>query len=216
MNKKSVISIALFLISVVSFAQKKLTEGVIQYDIVINTGKEKPQAADFLDGATTTVFLKGNKSRSEMVSALGTQATIIDEAKNAIVILKDYGTQKYLINLTPANWTDMNSKYQGIKYTLTADTKQILGYNCKKAVGTLADGTPLNVWYTPDVLVDNKNFSIMGQTLPGLPMEYEAVMGNMNIIYTVSKLTFTTVPVAKFDLPKAGYRIMTYEESKGM
>lgn len=193
-----------------------MNDGVIQYDIVINTGSEKPQAADFLDGATTTVYLKGNKSRSEMVSALGTQATIIDGAKNSIVILKDYGSQKYLINLTAANWREMNGKYQGIQYTLTDSAKQILGYNCKKAIARLADGTPLTVWYTPDIAADNKSFSIMGQTLPGLPMEYEAVMGNMNIIYTVSKLLFTTVPIAKFDLPKAGYRIMTYEESKGL
>lgn len=216
MIQKGFYILAGLFLSIAAAAQKKMTEGVIQYDILINTGSEKPRAADFLDGATTTVYLKGNKSRSEMVSALGTQATVIDGVKNNIVILKDYGTQKYMINLSEANWKEMNNKYQGIQFTLTDSTKQILGYTCKKAIGKLADGTPLKVWYTPDVLVDNKNFNIMGQTLPGLAMEYEAMMGNMNITYTVSKLTFTTVPIAKFDLPKSGYRVMTYEESKGL
>ena len=59
-------------------AQKRLTEATIAYDIVINTSNETPQAADLLDGATSVIYLKGNSSRSEMISSLGTQATIID------------------------------------------------------------------------------------------------------------------------------------------
>lgn len=215
MIQKGLLALSL-LLALATNAQKKLTEGIIQYDVVINTGSDQPKAADFLDGATTTVYVKGNRSRSEMVSALGTQATVVDGSKNSIAILKDYGSQKYLINLTPANWKEMNQKYEGVQYTLVDSTRQILGYTCKKAVGKMADGTPLQVWYTPDVVVDNKNFNIMGQNLPGLAMQYEAAMGNMNVIYTVSKLSFTTVPVARFDLPKSGYRIMTYEESRGL
>jgi GLPGLI family protein len=215
MKKTSIFLIAGLIFSASAFAQKKFTEGVISYDIVINTDSDKPQAADFLDGATTTVFLKGNKSRTEMVSSLGTQSTIIDGAKNSYVILKDYGTQKYMINLSLANWQEMNAKYQGIRFTLLDSTKQIQGYNCKKAVGKLSDGTPVNVWYTPEITLDNKNFNMLSQSLPGLPMEYEASMGNLNILYTVSRVAFGPVQVAKFDLPKAGYRVMTYEESKG-
>lgn len=214
MKKTFFFIIALFFSAAV-FAQKKFTEGIINYDIVINTGSDKPQAADFLDGATTTVFVKGPKSRTEMVSSLGTQATIIDDVSKSIVILKDYGSQKYMINLTASNWQEMNAKYAGIKFNLLEETKQIVGYTCKKAVGKLADGTPVQVWYTPDVVPENKSFNIMTASLPGLPMEYETAMGNLNITYTVSKISFSTVPAAKFDLPRAGYRVMTYEESKG-
>ncbi|OLY91968.1 GLPGLI family protein [Cnuella takakiae] len=216
MIKKGILSFLAVLFSVFAFSQKKLTEGIIQYNVVINTGSEKPKAADFLDGANTTVYLKGNNSRSDMVSALGTQSTLVDGARNSIVILKDYGSQKYMINLTPANWKELNNKYLDVQYSLQDSTRNILGYNCKKAVGKLADGTPVEVWYTPDVQVDNKNFSVMGQNLPGLALEFKTNMGSTSITYTVSKISFTTVPVARFDLPKAGYRIMTYEESKGM
>src|SRR5215204_6635332 len=81
-------------------AQKKFSEGTISYDIVINTGTDKPKAADFFDGATSTVYLAGNKSRTEMVSSLGTQSTIIDGAKNSIVILKEYGELDHIFLLT--------------------------------------------------------------------------------------------------------------------
>src|SRR5438270_9620989 len=96
------------------FAQKKFTEGTILYDIVINTGSQKPQNADFFDGATSAVYLKGNKSRTEMLSSLGSQATIIDEENNSIVILKEFGAQKYMIKLTSADWKDANKKYEGV------------------------------------------------------------------------------------------------------
>jgi hypothetical protein len=46
-------------------------------------------------------------------------------------------------------------------------------------------------------------------------MEYEASMGNLNVTYTVSKISFGPVTAAKFDLPKSGYRVMSYAESRG-
>ncbi|MEJ7913512.1 MAG: hypothetical protein WKF70_10180, partial [Chitinophagaceae bacterium] len=197
------------------FAQKKFSEGVISYDIVINTGSDKPKAADFFDGATSTVHLKGVKSRTEMVSSLGTQSTIIDGTKDQVFILKEYGEQKYLIPLTPANWKDANKKNDNVQFTFSEESKTILGYKCMKAVGKLADGGTFSVWYTTDLIPDNKDFQYVNKSLPGLAMEYESIMGNLKITYTVSKITPGPVPAAKFDIPKTGFRVLTYEESKG-
>ena|SRR5579875_2595690 len=204
-----------FGLSFSALAQKKFSEGTIYYDIVINTGSSKPQNADFFDGATSVVYIKGNKSRTEMVSSLGTQSTIIDEAKNSIVILKEFGEQKYLINLTPAEWVDANKKYDGVHFTFIDSTKNILGYPCKKAVGMLSDGTTFIVWYTPDLVLENKDFQYANKNLPGLALEYETTLGNLKVTYTVSKISFNPVPATKFDLPKSGYRVMSYAESKG-
>jgi hypothetical protein len=46
-------------------------------------------------------------------------------------------------------------------------------------------------------------------------MQYEASIGKMMVTYTVSSINFDPIPQTKFDLPKSGYRVMTYEESKG-
>src|SRR5687768_16021989 len=91
MKKRFGLLAVLFVMTLAALAQKKFTEGTVSYDIVINTGSEKTQAADFFDGATSTVYLKGAKTRTEMVSSLGTQATIIDGLKNTITILKEVG-----------------------------------------------------------------------------------------------------------------------------
>jgi GLPGLI family protein len=150
-----------------------------------------------------------------MVSSLGTQSTIIDGAKDAIFILKEYGEQKYLIQLTGSNWMDANKKNDNVQFSYSDETKTILGYKCNKAIGTLADGSTFTVWYTADLIPENKDFQYVNKSLPGLAMEYESVIGNLKVTYTVSKITTGAVPAAKFDLPKSGYRILSYEESKG-
>jgi GLPGLI family protein len=203
-----------FILGLSAIAQKKLTEATISYDIVINTGTSRPRAADFFDGATSTVYLKGGKSRTEMVSSLGTQATLVD-GKNVSVI-KEYGQQKYIIQMNADNWKDANKKFEDVSFTYTDETKTILGYKCKKAIGKLSDGTSFTVWYTTDLVPENKDFQYVNRSLPGLAMQYESNMsGNLTVTYTVSKINFNPVPASKFDLPKNGYRILSYEESKG-
>jgi len=196
-------------------AQKKLTEATIAYDIVINTSDKTPKAADLLDGATSVIYLKGNSSRSEMISSLGTQATIVDGKTGGVTVLKDYGEQKYMINMTPENWKQSNKKYEGISFTYVNEYKTIQGYNCQKAVGKLSDSTTFIVYFTRELLPVNKDFQYLNRSLPGLAMQYEASLGKMMVTYTVSSINFDPVPQTKFDLPKSGYRLMSYEESKG-
>lgn len=209
-----VLTVALAISAVLVFAQKKLTEATISYDIVINTNNTTPQAADLLDGAVSVIYLKGNSSRSEMISSLGTQSTIIDGKSGNVTILKEYGEQKYMITMTPANWKASNKKYEGSTFTYEDEYKTIAGYNCQKAIGKLTDGSTFTVYFTKDLVPVNKDFQYLNKDLPGLAMQYEATLGKQKVTYTVSSINFNLVPAAKFDLPKSGYRVMTYEESK--
>ncbi|MEI9942664.1 MAG: DUF4412 domain-containing protein [Chitinophagaceae bacterium] len=207
------LALCMSLFSFQAFGQKKLTEATISYDIVINTNNATPKAADLLDGAVSVIYLKGNSSRSEMSSSLGTQSTIIDGKTGNVTILKDYGEQKYMISMTPANWKESNKKYEGTTFTYEEEYKTIAGYNCQKAIGKLVDGTTFTVYFTKDLLPVNKDFQYLNKNLPGLAMQYEANLGKQKVTYTVSTINFNLVPAAKFDAPSSGYRVMTYEES---
>lgn len=211
----SIILVALISSSAQLMAQRRLTEATISYDIVINTSNSTPQAADLLDGATSVIYLKGSSSRSEMTSSLGTQATIIDGKSGNVTVLKDYGEQKYMIQMTPDNWKQSNKKYDGISFTYLNEYKTIAGYNCQKAIGKLSDSSTFNVYFTKELLPVNKDFQYLNKNLPGLALQYEASLGKMLVTYTVSSINFNPVSQVKFDLPKSGYRVMTYEESKG-
>lgn len=196
-----------------TYGQKRITEGTITYDIVVNTGNSNPSIADMFDGATSIVYLKGYQTRFERVSSLGVESTIVDGKTGNVTVLKEYGEQKYMITLTPANWKDANKKYEGITFKYEDEYKDVAGYKCQKAVGTMKDGTTITVFFTKDLIANNREFEYAYKSLPGLAMEYETTIGNLKVTYTVSKVNFSIVPASKFELPKSDFRVMTYEES---
>jgi GLPGLI family protein len=211
--KKILFTGMVLFVGICAFSQKKLTEATVSYDIVISTHNATPKAADMLDGATNVIYIKGNSSRADMISSLGTQSTIIDGKTGSVTILKDYGAQKFMIHLTADEWKRYNKKYDEVIYTFENDFKPIAGYNCQKATGKLYDGTTFVVYFTKDLMPVNNEFQYINKNLPGLVMQYEASQGKAKVVYTVSNIDFSVVPLAKFDLPKSGYRVMTYAES---
>jgi len=200
--------------SVSSFAQKNLLEGSLVYSISVETGSTQPKMADMLDGATTTVYLKGSQSRTEMISGLGSEATIYNATTGSGVILKDYSAQKLMITLTPEDWKRNNKKYDGITFENTGETAVIAGFNCKKAIAKLEDGSSFTVYYTTDINIANKDYDYQFKTLPGLAVQYEMQNGKMKFKFTLSKINYSIVPASKFEIPKSGYRVMTYEETR--
>ncbi|HXS56870.1 MAG TPA: hypothetical protein VN726_12155 [Hanamia sp.] len=204
----------LFALSTSVTAQKTFTDGTLVYNMSVETGSGQPKMADMLDGATTTIYLKGTDSRSELVSSLGREATIYDAATGKGVILKDYSGQKLMITMTPQNWQENNKKYEGITFSNTGETATIAGFNCKKAIAKLKNGTAFTVFYTTDVIPANKSYDAQFTTLPGLPVQYEMQSGKMTFKFTLASISYNSVPSSKFEIPKSGYRVLTYEETK--
>ena len=213
--KKLILILVIFSSSVMLLrGQKKLSDLTLIYDAKVTTGNAEPRMADAFDGATTTIFLKGNMSRSEMSSALFSSTTIHDAQTGIAVVLREVSGQKLLIRMTAANWKDKNARYQGISFTNTSETKEIAGYKCTKAVAKMSDGSSFTVFYTPDIIPENKEYDYHFRNLNGLPLEYELTQRNLTIRYTVSKINMNPVPASKFEIPTSGYREMTYDESK--
>lgn len=197
-------------------AQKKVSELTLVYDAVITTGSNEPKLADAFDGATTTVYIKGSMSRSEMVSALASFTTIYDSRNGSAVILQEVSGQKLLIRMTLENWKDRNKRYEGITFTNSNENKTIAGYKCVKTLAKMKDGSTFSVFYTTEIIPDNMDYDYQFRNLNGLPMEYELKQGDLTIKYTVSKISLNPVPASKFDIPKSGYRELSYEESQAI
>jgi GLPGLI family protein len=193
-------------------AQKILSEGAIIYDVSVQTGSSQAKMADVFDGATATVFIKGSQSRTDLKSAIGNSSTIYDSRAGSGVVLREFGAQKLLIRMNRQNWADKNKKYEGITYEKTADAKKIAGYNCVKAIAKLTDGTTFSVYYTTELVLENKDYDAQFRNLPGVPLEFESVVGSMRVNYSASRVSFDPVPMKQFEVPKSGYREMTYDE----
>ena len=195
-------------------AQKKVAEFTLVYDYSVATAGNAGRQMDSGQMAIHTVYIKGNKSRSEMTNSLFSSTTIYDANTGAAVILREVSGQKLLIRLTPENWQERNSIFQGLVFNDTAETKEIAGYKCTKAVAQTKSGATITVFYTRDIIPENREYDPYFKDLDGLPLEYEMAKGDLKIKYKVSKIDFNPVPASKFDIPKSGYREMDYEEGK--
>ena len=212
---RNILTLIALMTGVAATAQKVYNEGTVTYNVVVSTGSNQAKAADLLDGATQKVFIKGQMTRSELKSILGTGITLRDTKSGTGVTINEYGDDKVLIRMNKAEYDDANKKYVGIKFELKDETKTILGYNCKLAIATLNDGkSTFRVYYTTDLVFQNKDYGPQFNGLPGFPLEYEAEIGTMRVTYKADKISFDPITAALFDLPKAGYREMTYEEVK--
>jgi GLPGLI family protein len=196
-------------------AQRSIAEATILYDMEIQNGNGLG-AGGALTGATTTIYLKGNNSRTDMSSALGKEVTIYNSKTNNAVILKEFSGQKLMITLTKDNWIAKHKTYSNIKFELTGETKTIAGYSTKKAIAKMPDGKTFEVYYTPELVPANKEYDPTFSTLPGLAIQYEIESGKMKFKYTLSKINYDAVQVSLFDFPVAGYRVMTYEENQNL
>lgn len=195
-------------------AQMRLmAEGTITYKIG-SAGPLPPGEADVLKGASYILSIKGSRVRTDFTSALGNTVSIYSSVTHSGAILQEYGQEKLLVRMNRDDFEDINKPYKNAAYTLTGDTSTIAGFICKKAIAVTPGSDTLVVWYTPDLLPQNKEYSYRFKDLPGLPLAYESRMGQNKVTYTAVKVSLDPIPSAKFDAPKTGYREMTYENAK--
>ena len=212
---KKIILVLLFFACVNNlFAQKQFSEGTLTYNISIQSSKAEAPVANNLNGAELNLFVKPFQSRSEMKSSLGTETNVYDNKSDKGFILKEYSGQKLMITVNKENWIQKNQWNDNVKFAVSDDLETIGGYKCKKAVGTTSDGRSFTVYFAPDIVITNKKYNNSFEQLPGLPVQYELKSGNLVFKYTLSNISYEPVSAAKFDAPKAGFRIMTYEENQ--
>ncbi|MEO6406663.1 MAG: hypothetical protein ABIY51_03850 [Ferruginibacter sp.] len=193
-------------------AQKKFVEGSFSYNIQI-TGL-KGEISSGLSGATLQVFLKPYLSRTEMVSSLGSETNVYDSKAGNGFLLRAYSAQKLMITMSKENWVQKNKMYKNLDFQVQEGITEISGYKCKKAIATLPNEKTFTVFYDPAIDVVNKEYSNAFNNLPGLLVQYEIQSGNLNFKYTLSNISWEPVSNSKFEAPKTGYRIMSYDENQ--
>ena len=211
---KTICLLSVFGFSLDHPAQKQFTEGMLQYNISITSSKTEAPIANSLNGATLVVYLKSTSSRKEMTSTLGTETTVFDNKNNRGFILKEYSGQKLMISMNGNNWDEKNKLYENLDFVISSEIVKVAGYACKKAVATLPEGKVFTVYFNPEILLTNKTYNNAFAQLPGLPVQYELQSGNLNFKYSLSMVNGDAVSQARFEIPKTGFRVMTYEENQ--
>lgn len=202
-NKFIHLTAAFFLMCTVSYSQSPK----IISDCTVSFSVSSSDAS--LNNTTKTFYLKGKMSRVDIVSPTYTQSTIYDATTGSAVILKELGGNKYLYNLTAAQWAEKNKDFDGMQVSFQNETKTILGYECKKAVLTLKNGTETTVYYATAIKPSLSENPLQFKGIPGFVLEYESeISAGKKISYTAMKINFNPAAVSVFEIPKTGYRVM--------
>lgn len=194
-----------------NYAQTRVVaECTVSYSISVDnaTGLDK-EAVELLKSSSKTVYIKGNDSRVDLMSSSFLQTMIFDKTTGNAVILRELGANKFMTKLESKAWIAQNSKYNGMTVSYENETKNILGYDCKKAVLKLQNGTSFSVYYATAITPSVKEFEFQFKDIPGFVLEYEAQEGGaQKITYKATKINLNPVQASKFDIPTSGYRLL--------
>ena len=200
----------LFILSMTVYGQVRLNEATLSYQIAI----QNPDGGA-MGSATLTVYVKGNLSRTDMVSSLGKESAIFDQKLGKGVILKEYSGQKLMITMTQENWNKKNQVFHDLLFTSSAKPEQaVAGFQCRSAEARTKDGKLVTVCFLPDKQLNNTQYNNAFSHLGGIPVQYELESGKLTFRYTLNTLSDEPVPAALFEFPKSGYRVMNFEESQ--
>lgn len=189
-------------------AQRRLTEATLVYAIHVDDKDSAATQPHFADGAISTSYLKGANSRTDLVTQSGKQSTIFSSKSAQVVLLKEYGDQRYLTRMTLSQWERSNKKYREAGIALLSDTLRLKGYLCYKALATLADSTTFTIWYTKELNPLNKEFLPMAGSVPGLILSFETLLGDKKVRYEIDQIVLNPVQQVLFDIPESGYRVL--------
>lgn len=183
MKKLFILSFVTFLIANVASAQLK--QGKVSYTVDITSDDpELAMTVMMMVGSKMDMYFDGARSRSEVVmGTLMSITTVVDSKEDASLMLTDIMGQK---NAIKGTLTEMTSKNPLPNYTVTLveETKQVLGYSCKKALLVDGEGNEMVVWYTNEIVASTKGQLYFSDKMPGFPLEYTMKFQGMNMKMT--------------------------------
>ena len=199
-----------------SFAQ--LEEGHISYSIEMSSDDpEIAGMAALFSGSSMNLYFTDEMARTEIdFGAMMSVSTVVNSETDEVLLLMGgmMGNKAVLTNSEEMG-SDNEDELE-ITWTYPKETKKILDYKCKKAIGTDADGEEVVYWYTEKIKAANTDENSPVAQLPGLALEYEVDREGMTMTFTASKVETSLDDATKeskftMEIPE-GYTEMTYDE----
>ena len=211
--------ICLFLVGSLAFvscAQDTFEEGKLVTKQTMKSDNEQVNAQLKMVGDVESVsYIKGDKSRTEVSSAMtGVVTTIVDADSKKMLILMDnpqmgkiYSSQDITLSEE-----DKNS----IEVKKGEETKTILGYDCQQYFATVTkQGQAVNMemLVTDAIKAPSQQTAEFGDKIKGFPLYVKIDMSQMGaemtVISEVTEIVKESVSADMFDLtPPEGYEAM--------
>ncbi len=189
--------------------QRIIAECTINYSISAVDSSESETMKHSLKSSTKNVYIKGNESRTDLISSAYSQSVIYEKTTGNATILREFGNSKFMTRLDNEKWLKENKQFEGLTIENTTEHKSILGYDCIKALLHLKDGTTATIYFTKSIIPSVKEFEYQFKDINGLVLSYEAIGAKgEKVKYTATKVNLSPVPSNIFAIPTSGYRIL--------
>ncbi|GAB1309202.1 hypothetical protein KH5_18850 [Urechidicola sp. KH5] len=217
---KQISLIILFLLTV-TITHAQIKTGHISYSAEISSeNPDLKMAIDMMKGTKMDIYFDQHKTRLDLdMSIMGT--TVISNSKDekVLMLLNSMGV-KFAVPISVSELEELEKQTQTTepKVVLEEGTKEILGYTCKKAVVTDAQGNTSTCWYTEEISFDKSGQNI-NKDVPGALLEYSSFNQGMKITFMATEFNenFEKESEDLFSLEApAGYDVKTMEELMNM
>ena len=215
--KKTILSVLVIVFTILTFnAQSK--EGYIKYSIDMSSeNTEMQMGLAMMSGSEMEISFKGEDSKMKMnMGSFMTIETVTKNNKDVLLMMSGMMIGSTAVKTTKAELeasediTDMSVEFE-------SETKEILGYRCKKAVVSSGENQGLIFWYTEKMdMPDNQMLNANG-LVPGVILEFETIDGEMNMAFTAIEVKKEIDASITFslDIPE-GFTEKTFEEFSKM
>lgn len=204
--RKTLLVLVIAIFSISTFAQEKMSEGVITMKQTMSSDNAEVNAQLAMIGdMTSTIFFKKDKSRAEVSNKMtGDITVIIDQNKAEMLMLMDGPMGKVYAKKS----TELTEEQLGkISVTETDETKTILGYECKRfdlVVNDQGIESTIKFYMTDAIEISTQQTALYGGKLKGMAMYMEMKMNQMgmemNMKFEVVELKKENVDDSKFEM----------------
>ena len=189
----------------------KLNEGVITYNLeYLDDGSEKP-IIELLPTDMTITFKKHYSIQVvEGWMGIFRIAGIRHNKENTKTALLEIMADKYIYTVRGKGEAFGFNPMKGKKIKFEDETKEIAGYNCKKAVVTWENKT-FDVYYTDEIKIEDPNWNNPYPEIDGVLMEYQIDMFGIRTQITAKSVEEKDIEEETFDIP-ADYKKVSKKE----
>lgn len=194
-----------------AFGQRLVSDAKIVYNI--HSSNQSPADSLFAAGKLTQ-YMKGFQSRVDIDFTDVHISYLINSKDQTVVTLINNNDQiRYLTRAGKEEYEKELKLYAAAQFKDANETKKIAGYNCKKAIAKLPDGSTFEVYYTADLIPENKQYNRRFVNLKGMPLQFEILNKNgLKMTMEAVSVELNAIPGSYFDAPKTGYKEISRDE----
>ncbi len=191
-----------------SCGDNSIKEGKIVYAIDYPNHKDnfflysilpKEMELNFKDGKMQSVINKANLKN----------ALLVDCNTKDVGAYFQYGTESFNVQLNPDDVQKMLSDQKKYKIKFVDETKEIAGFDAKKAIATCVtdQSDKIELWYTEEIQMKNSNWYNPFKEVPGVLLVYAIDRYGIRMEFKAKRFEDVSISDEQLALPKTGVKI---------